>query len=237
VAPKSIFEKAGALDINGQVEGSVLPDMVGLEAGQAAFGDTFAWYAELLAWGRPELDKDFFFNRISEAAAKEPVDIDAPIFMDWLNGRRSPKANLALKGAFTGLTLSTTAPRLYRSLAEGLAFGFRRIVETIADHGVEIKRVIATGSVAKRSPFVMQITADVLGIPIQVAASEQTCALGAAMIASVAAGLHKSVRDAQDAMGQGNEREYIPNRHSSEQYRAIYEKYLSIAERIESVDR
>ncbi len=109
-----------------------------------------------------------------------------------------------------GLNLGSDAPAVFRSLVESTAYGSRMIVERFESEGVPIKEVIALGGVAKKSPFVMQTLADVLNRPIKVARSEQTCALGAAMFAAVAAGEYPKVEDAIDHMEQGFEREFAP---------------------------
>jgi L-ribulokinase len=74
----------------------------------------------------------------------------------------------------------------------------------------------------------MQTLADVLNMPIKVARTEQTCAFGAAMFASVVAGIYPRVEDAQKAMGKGFEREYVPNPENAVKYALIYKNYLKI---------
>lgn len=235
VADNSTLDGIGAIDISGQVDGSVLPHMVGLEAGQASFGDSFAWFADLLEWGRNDSDRKEFYRAISEAADRIGPNEAAPVFIDWLNGRRSPDTNLSLKGAFTCLSLSSSAPQLYRSISEGLAFGSRRIVETITGYGIPIRDVIATGSVAKKSGLAMQVMSDVLNMPILVASSEQTCALGAAMLSAVASGLCRDVKEAQDRMGQGFEKKYEPRQEMAKIYDKLYDKYCKVAGKLETI--
>ena len=90
--------------------------------------------------------------------------------------------------------------------------------------------MVALGGVAKKSPFVMQVMADVLNMPIRVARSEQTPALGAAMYAAVAAGLHPSVELAKNAMGSGFDAEYHPVASNAEAYKALYAKYTALGQ-------
>lgn len=235
VADNSTLDGIGAIDISGQVDGSVLPQMVGLEAGQASFGDSFAWFADLLEWGRNDSDRKEFYRAISDAADRIGPNEAAPVFIDWLNGRRSPDTDLSLKGAFTCLSLSSSAPQLYRSISEGLAFGSRRIVETITGYGIPIRDVIATGSVAKKSGLTMQVMSDVLNMPMLVASSEQTCALGAAMLSAVASGLCRDVKEAQDRMGQGFEKKYEPRPEMARIYDRLYGKYCKVAGKLETI--
>jgi L-ribulokinase len=166
-------------------------------------------------------------------AQKVGIGESGIVALDWLNGRRTPDANQALTGAIVGLTLGSDAPRIFRALVEATAFGAKKIVDRFTSEGVPIKGVIALGGVAKKSPFVMQTVADVLNMKIKVARSEQTCALGAAMFAAVAAGIYPTVKHAQKAMGQGFEKEYRPIAQNAKKYEKLYETYSKIADFVE----
>ncbi len=222
--------------ICGQVDGSVLPGMVGLEAGQSAFGDVYAWFKRLIEWPLQFLDDadkaDAIRNKIIPALADEAEKLEigetALLATDWMNGRRTPDANQKVKGTITGINLGSTAPMVFRALVEATAFGSKAIIDRFIENGVEIQQVIALGGVAKKSRFVMQTLSDVLGMPIKVVASEQTCALGAAMFAAVNAGVYAKVEEAQKAMGQGFESEYVPNLEAHEQYKTYYAEYLKL---------
>ncbi len=131
---------------------------------------------------------DKIIAELSKQAESLPDEETSVIALDWMNGRRTPDANQALKGAITGLSLGSDAPRIFKALVEATAFGSKMINERFISEGIRIDGVIAIGGVAKKNPFVMQIVADVLNMPIKVAASDQTCALGSAMAASVVAG-------------------------------------------------
>jgi L-ribulokinase len=251
VAP--VAEMGGKLvrGICGQVDGSIIPGMLGMEAGQSAFGDVYAWFKDLLFWpleqyvrrskaldpaARESILADAQAGMIddltAEAAVIEP-DVSGILALDWLNGRRTPDANQALKGAITGLNLGSDAPRVFRALIETTAFGARAIVERFRAEGVRIDAVTSLGGVAKKSPVIMQIVSDVMNMPIRVPRSEQTCALGAAMFAAVAAGVHPDVGRAMQAMGSGIEREYHPDPARAQLYDALYERYKALAAFIE----
>jgi L-ribulokinase len=225
--------------ICGQVDGSVIPGMIGYEAGQSAFGDVYAWFKALLAWpleAIPDVIKqdaaarlaDLIIPALEERAAALPVDESAPVALDWMNGRRTPDANQRLTGAITGLRLGTDAPRVYRSLVEATAFGSRAIVERFRAQGIRIDGAIAVGGVAKKSRFVMQTIADVLKLEVAVAAGDQPVALGAAMFAATAAGLYPRVEEAQRAMSSGTEAVYRPDPVRAERYDRLYEAYLRL---------
>lgn len=252
VAP---MEEAGGklvAGICGQVDGSIVPGMLGLEAGQSAFGDIYAWFSRLLLWPVNEIvakmdwldDKtrtrivsessERIIAELSRQAENIPEEESSLVALDWLNGRRTPDANQALKGAITGLSLGSDAPRIFRALVEATAFGSRMINERFISEGVRIDGVIAIGGVAKKNPFVMQIVSDVLDMPIKVAASDQTCALGSAMAASVVAGIYKDIPSAQKAMGGGFEKVYNPDPARAKKYRELYEKYKKLGAFIEN---
>ena len=229
--------------ICGQVDGSVAPGMLGMEAGQSAFGDVYAWFARLITKPVCELLGDEaaetmgtkLIPHLSQQAAQLPVTENDLIALDWVNGRRTPDANHTLKAAITGLNLGTDAAHLFKSLVEATAFGSRSIVDRFMTEGVPIKKVIAIGGVAKKSAFVMQTLADVLNKPIQVAQSDQACALGAAMCASVAAGVHPSLKAAQQAMGSGFDAEYHPRPEQVAVYETLYQKYVKLGGFVEGV--
>jgi len=207
--------------ICGQVDGSVIPGMIGLEAGQSGFGDVYAWFSKFVGKSIPEL---------TEEAEKLPIS-ETIIATDWLNGRRTPDANQLLKGSITGLSLGTTPAMIFRALVEATAYGSKAIVDRFLENGIEIKSVIGIGGISQKSPFVMQVLADVLGMPIKVAKTEQACAFGAAMFAAVAAGIYPKVEDAQKAMGQGFMSEYKPNEANHKIYWKMYKKYLELGEK------
>ena len=216
VTPKHDIGSKLISGISGQVDGSVIPGFIGLEAGQSAFGDIYAWFKNILSWSLNlvenadiKLASDKILDELTREAQKLPLSNDAVIANDWLNGRRTPFANQTLKGTIEGLTLGTTAPDIFKSLVEATAFGSRAIMEHLEKEGVKIKEVIGVGGISLKSPYVMQTLADVMGVAIKVARTEQAGALGAAMYAAVAARQHNNIIDAQQAMGQGFSKEYF----------------------------
>jgi len=242
VAP--IEEVRGKLvkGICGQVPGSVIPGMIGMEAGQSAFGDAYAWFKNLLAWPLGNLMEksvtieeviEKIIPELSRQAAQLPVEEKSEVAVDWLNGRRTPDANQSLKGAITGLNLGSSAPKIFRSIAESTCFGAKAIVDRFNDEGVPVKGLIGLGGVAKKSPFIMQMMADVMNMPIRIHKSEQTCALGAAMFAATAAGLYEKVEDAMGTIGQGFDATYHPDKSNIDLYLKRYGKYKELADFLE----
>ncbi|MBV2226531.1 MAG: ribulokinase [Sphingobacterium mizutaii] len=230
--------------ICGQVNGSVIPKMTGLEAGQSAFGDAYAWFKDLLMWPLIELlGKDHeqvmqaekkIIPMLSEKASAIKPKLSQPMAIDWLNGRRTPYANQNLKSAFFDLNLSTDVILLFRAVVESTCFGAKKIVECFIDQQIPVKGIIALGGVAKKSPFVMQMMADIINMPIKVHKSEQTCALGAAMFAAVVGGIYETVEEAMEKMGQGFDVEYQPNPELAPIYAERYKKYSQLSDLLEN---
>jgi len=248
VAPTAEMQGKLVKGICGQVNGSVIPGMTGLEAGQSAFGDTYAWFKNLISWPLhnlllqskvidSELAEDLIAElaeqiipELSKQAALLPIEESNELSVDWFNGRRTPDADQSLKGAITGLGLGSDAPRVFRALAEATCFGAKSIVDRFISEGIPVKGLIGIGGVAKKSPFVMQMMADILGMPIRIHQFKHTCALGAAMFAAVVAGIYHNVEEAMVAMGQGFDNEYLPNPEHKEIYQKRYKKYVSLGE-------
>lgn len=250
VAPLDEVEGKLVDGICGQVNGSIIPGMMGMEAGQSAFGDAYAWFKEILMWPLKNLLTDIegfddaeiidlveakLIPTLSEKAAKLEISAADEIAIDWLNGRRTPHANQALKGAFLDLNLGTDAVKMFRSLVEATCFGAKKIVDQFVEQGIPVKGLIGLGGVAKKSPFIMQMMADVMDMPIKIHKSEQTCAIGAGMFAATVAGIYPKVEDAMEAMGQGFDVVYQPNKEIVAVYKIRYERYAKIGQHIEEL--
>ncbi|MDR0400201.1 MAG: ribulokinase [Treponema sp.] len=236
--------------ICGQVDGSIVPGMIGYEAGQSAFGDVYAWFRNLLLWplesllpgaeagglnrrAKEELKREIAKNLLprieAEAEGLAPAE-SAPVALDWFNGRRSPDVSARVRGALTGLNLGTDAVKLYRSLVEATAFGARAIVQRFREEGLPPDTVYAVGGVARKSSLVMGILADVLDMPIHVRKSDQAVALGAAIFAAVAAGLYPDIPAAQGALCPPVERSYRPRPDRVPIYDALYRRYRELGD-------
>jgi len=242
VAPVNEINDTLVRGICGQVPGSVLPSMIGLEAGQSAFGDVYAWFRNLLSYPlkyiTDEKLKEEIHHKIitdlSNDAQKLALNEKDELAIDWMNGRRTPDANQLLKGAIANLNLGSDAPRIFKALVEATCFGAKAIVDRFNDQGVPIKGLIGLGGVAKKSPYIMQVMADVMNMPIRIHKSEQTCAMGASMFAATAAGLYDKVEDAMQSMGQGFDAEYHPNEENVSYYQKRYEQYKKLGSFIEA---
>ncbi len=228
-APKQDIGNKIVSGICGQVDGSVLPDMIGFEAGQSAFGDIFAWFHRLLSWmGRFSMDTDQLQKNLLPELERDAAQL-APqkhlLAMDWFNGRRTPHANQALESGIIGLNLSTTTAMVYRALIEGACFGAKRILDQFETFHIPVQRVLGVGGVAKKSGLLMQCLADILERECLLIESDQCCARGAAIFAACAAGIYPSVQAAQEGMASRVEQVYVPQDIHRSVYRDLYAQY------------
>lgn len=228
--------------ICGQVDGSVVPAMVGLEAGQSAFGDLYAWFKNLLLWPAKQLLPEIIANSdqalqqledhtlksLSDAAASLEIKSEDITALDWINGRRTPDADQGVSMAISGIKMGTDAPQLFKAMVEATAFGARAITERFRQQGVSIDSVVVIGGISKKSDYVMQSCADIWNCPIDVLESEQSCALGAAIMAAVAAGEFNSVEAAQQCMASPVCKQYLPNTQRVAIYDQLYAKYQEL---------
>ena len=218
--------------ICGQVDGSIVPGLTGFEAGQSAFGDIFAWFRRFLSYGGGKVD----LAELEKEAAALPPDLDGPLALDWFNGRRSPDDNPHLKGAVFGLNLGSTPPMVYRALVRSACCGFRHIADRFREEGQPVVSVTAVGGIARKSPFIMQMCADLLNCPVSIVRSEQVCALGGAMNAAAAAGIYPTLPDAMRNMASEVEHIYRPDPVQAELCEKIYRRYLVWAKLAERAD-
>lgn len=232
--------------IFGQVDDSIIPGMVGFEAGLSAFGDVYAWFKRLLCYPLREILAqtktvdvvtrerlieeccEQVMTTLTDAAARLPQRADAPLATDWLNGRRNPYSDPDLTGSLTGLTLSSSAPELYYAFAEATAFATKAIIDHLESNGVRIERLVGIGGISQKSPFVMQMLADVMNRELTVIACKQACAMGAVVYASVIAGCYVSVAQAQEALCRFPAETYRPDAERHTTFLRRYARYRQI---------
>ncbi len=210
--------------IAGVVEDGILPGYFGYETGQASVGDAFAWLAQSFKLSHDELNR---------AAALLPPGSGGVLALDWLNGCRTPLMDGRVSGSFVGLTLNTKPAQLYRALMEATAFGLRWIVQLLRDAGVPVERFVASGGLPGKSPLLMQIYADVLGEEIRLAESDNSVALGAAILGSLASLKDASIDPAATITAMARQRSepvYRPRAEAKAVYDRLYALYRGSAE-------
>ncbi len=215
--------------ICGIVDGSILPDYFGLEAGQSAVGDIFNWFVNYIQPGGPEAGSH---EALTKKAAKLRPGQSGLLALDWNNGNRTVLVDQRLTGLLLGQTLHTRPEEIYRALIEATAFGALTIINRFEEYGVKVSQVINCGGIAEKNPLLMQIYADATGREMKISRSAQSCALGACIAGSVVAGKasggHDSFADAQAAMCGIKDVTYKPIAENAEVYQQLYALYKQL---------
>jgi L-ribulokinase len=215
----------------GVVFGGVTKGLWGYEAGQSGVGDIFGWWVDSGVPGsyhaearRRGID---VHELLSELAGRQLPGEHGLIALDWHSGNRSVLVDHDLSGLLIGQTLATRAEDVYRALIEATAFGSRMIVEAFNAAGVPVEEFIAAGGLT-RNRVLMQIYADVLGMPVSIIGSDQAPALGSAIHASVAAGAFPDVPAAASMMGRSDKAVFVPDPERMTRYDALYAEYVRL---------
>lgn len=214
----------------GVVEEGVVPGLYGYEAGQAAVGDMFAWFTGLLT-ADGQATSEMHHTLELQAQELRPGE-SGLVALDWWNGNRSILVDADLTGLLMGATLATTAADIYRALLESTVFGTRVIIDALDEADIGVDDLVVCGGLPFQNRLLIQLTADITGRPVFVAASRQTPALGSAMFASVAAGPslggHETIVDAARHMASLSNDEYHPDSSARSIYDDLYEVYRGL---------
>ena len=205
---------------------SVLPNYYGIEAGQSAVGDILNWYI------RDVLQDKKTHGKLTQEAEKLQAGSSGLLALDWNNGNRSILSDPMLSGLIVGQSLQTKDFEIYRALIESTAFGARVIIEDMERQGVVINEVVNCGGITHKNPLFMQIYADIINKPMKIAASDETVALGAALMGAHAAykekGKNISYNELQDRSCKMMEKVYLPNAENVMTYNKIYTIYKKL---------
>ncbi|MBL8131403.1 MAG: ribulokinase [Anaerolineae bacterium] len=216
----------------GVVDGGIVPELYGYEAGQSGVGDIFAWFVDNAV--PPEYHEaakaagENLHSYLEKEAAKQKVGEHGLIALDWWNGNRSTLVDTELSGLIVGMTLATRAPEIYRALIEATAYGTREIIEAFEARGVEVKELVAAGGLPEKNALLRQIYADVTGRTLKLSGSAQAPALGAAMHAAVAAGVYPDIHAAAEKMGKLKDDVVSPIPENQKVYDALYAEYKTL---------
>jgi len=214
--------------ISGVAQESILPGFYGLEAGQSAVGDIFKWFKDKIC------GKDISYEELEKQASLLKPGQSGLLALDWNNGCRNIYCDHELSGLLLGQTLTTTKPEIYRALIEATGFGAKLILERFKKYNIKIDKIICCGGLSQKNKLLVQIYADILDCKVFINTTEQTCALGAAIAASVCAGKNKggydNFQDAIAVMVPNNPLMCEPNHENSQVYKELYELYKDLAE-------
>lgn len=225
--------------MSGVVEDGIVPGVFGYEAGQAGVGDIFAWfirngvppeYHDAIARDGDAGARRSLHDELSERASALAPGESGLLALDWWNGCRTPLVDADLSGAILGFSLRTTPEAIYRALIEATAFGTRLIVETFTNAGLDVDRVRVSGGLS-RNDLLTGIYADVIGLPIEICATDQASGLGAAMLGAVAGGAFDRLDDAVTALAQPPGRIVEPRAAHRPTYDALYAQYIGLVDR------
>jgi L-ribulokinase len=215
----------------GVVDGGILAGRWGYEAGQSGVGDIFGWFVKNgvpAAYSEAAAAKGIGVHEyLTELAAKQQIGEHGLIALDWHSGNRSVLVDHELSGVMVGQTLATKPEDTYRALLEATAFGTRTIVEAFNGSGVPVEELIIAGGLVKNQ-LLMQIYADVTGLPLSTVGSAQAPALGSAIHAAVAAGAYADVTAAAEAMGAQPADVYSPIAENVEAYNQLFAEYTAL---------
>ncbi len=215
--------------ICGSVKDGIIPGFWGYESGQSCVGDHYAWMTGRFVpedYQRSAREKGMNIHAYLTSLAERLSPGESGLLaLDWWNGNRSILVDVDLTGMMLGMTLLTKPEEIYRALVEATAYGMRTVVENYAQHGSVINEVYALGGISQKNAMVMQIYADVLGVPVRVVDCEQGGALGSAIMGAVAAGAHQDFDQAIGAMGAPILRIYTPKAENVPIYNALYAEY------------
>ena len=215
--------------ICGAVEDELYPGLYSYEAYQAGTGSLLNWFTEncVPASYHEEARKEMItlqelLGRKAQALLPGESGL---IALDWWSGNRSVLADKSLSGLFLGMTLNTKPEEMYLALIEATAFGLKTIIDR---SGIPVNEVYAVGDFARNDPFMMQIYADILGLPIYIAGSKYPAALGSAILGALSAGAYPDIFAAASAMGSLKDTVYAPRLETVPVYSRLYSEYLRL---------
>lgn len=234
VATRRALRRSALEGVESVADGSIVPGMVGIEAGQPAYGDLLGWFSGVIAaeiqefTGNTQITKDDITTMLSTRAAQRQPGLSDPVVLDWINGRRAPFSNGAARSALGPLSLGIDAPSIFAALVQGAAFGTRAIHDYLQSQGLTFSETRLVGGIPKKSPYVVQTLADVLNSPAGVCSTAHASARGAAIMAAVSGGLFADTLAAIDALGSPVEKTYQPDAARAPVMQALYRRYLDL---------
>lgn len=219
--------------IAGKVKDGISAGYVAYEAGQSSSGDNYAWFVNNCvpkAYSDEAGERGISIHQLlTEKASALKIGQSGLISIDWLNGNRTPYSDTELSGMILGLNLNTKPEEIYRAMLEATVFGTKRIIDVYEEGGVAVNELYASGGIARKNPFLMQMYSDVLGKEIRVAKSTQAGAKGSAIMGAVAGGYYHDLKEAAAHLADGCDQVYTPCAERTEKYLRLYDEYLTLS--------
>ncbi len=205
------------------------PQSYALAGGMSTAGSLTRWFRDTL--GQPELAAEAdgegaAYGALAQLAANAPPGSNGLVALPYFAGERTPLNDPDARGAWFGMTLSTTRADLYRALLESVAYGIRHNLDAMREDGVVAQRVLAIGGGTRNLPW-MQMVSDVTGIEQAIPAQQIGASYGDAMLAAVGVGHFSSVAEAVQAWVQAR-RVVRPNATTNARYAPYYELYRQL---------
>ena len=194
-----------------------------------AAGLSLKWYRDTFCQAEidaaKEMDTDPYIL-MNQQAAKSPIGANRLIFLPYLMGERSPLLDSNARGAFIGLSAIHTRKDLLRAVMEGVTYSQRQNLDVLRAMHVAPETMLACGGGAK-SPFWRQMMADVFNMPVKTVKNTEGPALGAAILAGVAAGIYKDIPTACAQVIREND-PLQPGTAEHNAYERVYSVYESL---------
>ncbi len=232
-----LAEKEAAITgIQGIVKDGIMPGYFGIEAGQSCVGDHFAWFVDNCVpetYTAAARAKGISVHQyLSEKLAGYKAGASGLVALDWFNGVRSPLMDFDLNGLIIGMNLLTKPEDIYLALIEATAFGTKAIVENYEAAGVPVNSIVLSGGIPSKNPLIVQIYTDILNRDIKVCASDQACALGAAVLGIAAAPEaitgYKDANEIAGKLAKLQDKVYKPNPDQVAAYDKLYAEYKTL---------
>ncbi|MCP5156180.1 MAG: FGGY-family carbohydrate kinase [Ectothiorhodospiraceae bacterium] len=229
-APGDLLVKlGGAGDVLASLDAAVVDPRLFLDyhviPGKFLLNGCMAASGSLIEWFRRELAGGEALDRLDAQAAETPPGADGLVLLPYFLGEKTPINDPLARGALVGLTLSHTRGHVMRAVLEGIAYGFAHHLEVLAECGVRPPRARVTNGGA-RSTLWKQVTADVLGIPLEVVAGHPGSSLGAAFVAGKGVGVFAEWAEIERFVRIAHTVE--PDRECQDRYRALYRVYREL---------
>lgn len=181
-------------------------------------GNMLEWFQRLCPRHMPS------FEELTDLAAASPPGARGLLFLTFLAGERSPAWNPSARGTILGLTLSHELEDILRALLEGVCLQATSMSQTVIEVLGMPHTIRATGGFTK-SPFWLQLMADVSGLPLQVTSTSQGSAFGAAVMAMVSQGVIRHFSDVE--VGIELDSPILPDPSNQVFYQRLQELYHS----------